>query len=197
MVRRSLVWTAVCAAAACADHERAEATSPAIEPAPAATAGGPAVSPQTALITLLLAPDGSLRIDSISARPIPFRGHHLVAFDPARHEPAPAPAIAAPDDPAGGGVAAGGGRSAADPRAATEHPAAAFAVVVRHSSLRTPLVAPVDLGGPGEGAGDVRDRWQHGGVILRAPCLGPDTEYAVVRPGERGAEVLAEGRVEP
>jgi hypothetical protein len=51
-----------------------------------------------------------------------------------------------------------------------------------------PLLVPLDLGAPGEAAGDVRDRWEGGTHIVRAPWLGPDTRYALVRDG---AKVLA------
>lgn len=53
-----------------------------------------------------------------------------------------------------------------------------------------PLLVPLDLGAPGEGRGDVRDRWEGETVILRAPYLGADTRYALVRDTATGPQQL-------
>jgi hypothetical protein len=55
------------------------------------------------------------------------------------------------------------------------------------------FTVPLDLGAPGEGGGDVMDRWADGSVVLRAPYLGQGTQYALVRLGD--ARVVLSRRV--
>ena len=70
-------------------------------------------------------------------------------------------------------------------------------LVVRHASLSTPIAVPLALGHPGEGGGDVSDRWQNMTVIVRGPYFGPGTRYTLVSLTEHGAVTLAEREVAP
>jgi hypothetical protein len=154
-----------------------------------------AVARQTALIAVRFSPDGTAVIETVSPRQIPFPRAQAGAYDAELHggRSGGGP-IGLTDDPAlpSGEVTGGGTFPAAHPMPARHDGSKHGAIVVRHPSLDTPIVTSVWLGHPGDAGGDVADRWQNGGSILRAPYYGEGTQYTLVR---SGAEKLAEWRV--
>ena len=63
---------------------------------------------------------------------------------------------------------------------AVQGPGVNALVRVDHPDLEEPRFVAVDLGRPGEGGGDVLDRWNGGAAILRAPYFGQGTRYSLV-----------------
>lgn len=61
---------------------------------------------------------------------------------------------------------------------------------------RPTTTLPLELGTPGDGAGDVVDVWTSGGTILRGPYFGAPTRYSLVRTHADGRrDVLASREV--
>ena len=156
-----------------------------------------AVAEGTALLTLLLHADGTAALTGLVKKPIPFRGRQLVAFDAARHEPAAASLTAPGSGPPSLLVRGAlpvvrvpqvvvGLSSLADGPLQFAH-----VLVISSPSLKTPLVVPLELGAPGEGGGDVTDRWADETLVIRAPSFGEGTRYSLVRVGADSA-LLAE-----
>ena len=145
------------------------------------------VADQTALLTLLLHEDGTAELTGVVRKPIPFRGRTLVPFEAARHEPAADPAAPATGPSSLPKVRAPG--LAAPPTLDAHAHALSHVLVVRAPALKVPLVVPLELGAPHEGAGDVQDRWADQSLIIRAPSFGDGTRYTLVRAGQA---VLAE-----
>lgn len=69
--------------------------------------------------------------------------------------------------------------------------AADHLVEVRHESHAT-VEVPVHLGRSSDGITEARSPWAGGGTILRAPCYGPKTRYALRRVGAVGERALTE-----
>jgi len=159
------------------------------------------VSEETALLEVALRPDGTATLRGISPRPIPYRGQRLVPFDPTLYESTATSTPVAPPTAPGGRTDGTVTPDTALPQTPTPTPAHPIdrggVLVVRHASLKTPLVVPLTLGQPGEGGGDVTDRWQQGTVIVRGPYFGPGTRYTLVRLTEHGPRALAEREVAP
>lgn len=164
---------------ACAKPPTSEPPAPERPSIPSRTADQPEgpqadiVTAQTALVTVLLHPDGRLEFTGLAVKPIAFRRRNLVPFEPAAHQVSPSPATA----PVSSGTAI---RSRA---AASRGPTA---LVVRARHTEQPWVVSAELGGPGEGGGDVADRWANGTVILRAPYFGEGTQFSLVRETAEG-----------
>lgn len=151
---------------------------------------------ETALLSVSLFADATARIEMVVPKQVAFV-EPLVAFDARLHAPqrerlhvdtsplaATGPGALVP-----GSGAVGVQNIAPVPQLP---PGPSFgAIVIRHPSQPLPRVARLDWGRPGEGGGDVADRWQSGAVIWRAPYYGPGTHYSIVRttPGE--PEILA------
>lgn len=131
------------------------------------------VAPQTALLTVLLHPDGRLEITGMAVKPVAYRGRHLVPFQPAVHQVT----ASLPASPRSTGTAL---RNKAVPSPGPT------ALVVRAPRGDQSFVVPVELGTPGEGGGDVADRWADSTVILRAPYLGEGTQFSVLRQTAQG-----------
>jgi len=158
----------------------------------------------TALLSVSLRPDGTAELSEISPRPIPFRRARLVPFDARVHGGAlTAGAGDAPGNtralvaPVGGKASVSAGLPRLPGAPAVGRPSPGGAILVEHASQPEPLVVPIDLGAPGEGGGDVVDRWQVGQVILRAPYFGVGTRYTVVRLDDDRPQVLAEREAQP
>lgn len=175
-------WMSLALLAGCAQPP--ETTATAIAPI-AAKSDRPVVATQTLLLTVQLHPDGAAALTPLAVKPIPYRTPG-VPFEPQLMTPNHdgfAKATTAPTTPEVPGP--GGVDDTHTPTNAPEHrfvpPAASDFLVIRHGSLQAPFVVVLSLGHPGEGGGDVADRWQNGSVILRAPYFGTDTQYELVR----------------
>jgi hypothetical protein len=66
-----------------------------------------------------------------------------------------------------------------------------YLVEVRHESHAT-VEIPVHLGRSTDAVAEARSPWAGGGTILRAPCYGPKTRYALKRAGAAGERALTE-----
>jgi len=140
---------------------------------------------QTLLLTVQLYPDGAATLTPLAVKPIPYRTAS-VPFEPKLMTPSHegfAKATTTPTTPGEPGT--GGVDDTNTPTDAPAHrfvpPATSDFLLIRHSSLQAPFVVILTLGHPGEGGGDVADRWQNGSVLLRAPYFGIGTQYELVR----------------
>ncbi|MFH1812495.1 MAG: hypothetical protein ABIJ09_27430 [Pseudomonadota bacterium] len=191
-----LAVVTLCTLASGCEQASSEAT-PSVEPAPSHLA--PLDPPTTALLVVNLSPEGGVTIAEARVRPTPFRlasaasprhpGLTLAAGVPSLHGPATTvhPDTGVPPPPTNSQIPVPPGALQTD----------ACSLVVEHPQRPQPVVLPLDLGAPGEGGGDVRDRWQDGSVILRAPFFGPGTHYSIVRGEAASTRVLASHKVQP
>ncbi len=134
---------------------------------------GPSVAPQTALMVLELHPDGSVALVDVRLKPVVYRGpvrtvaaaaqHAGLPVAPGALTPVPGSQAALPHVHVGGAEHAGGWTLRA------QHPDHA------------PVLVDVDLGTPGEGGGDIVDRWAGGSVVVRAPAWGSGTTFALLQ----------------
>lgn len=112
-----------------------------------------AISGETALLSLVLSPDGKAHFDEAQRRPFPFRLRT---------------------------------REGTAELGATD-----YVIEVRHPAH--PVVnVPVHLGRSTDPVGEARSPWAGGGTILRAPCYGKNTHYALRRSADTGERALAE-----
>lgn len=160
-----------------------------------------AVTDDTALLTLELHPDGSALLTGTSRRPIPFRGRGLIPFDAVLHTPtqasptAPRGAVTgtSPTAPAALPI---GPTASPPPDVHPQGPTDWFLVIQGPGPATTPLVLPLSLGAPGEGGGDVVDRWEGSTLIVRAPSYGTGTRYGLLHHDASGV-TLASSLEEP
>lgn len=166
----------------------------ATSPAPDGPRNASAISDQTLLVGLTLRPDGTALLVDLAAKPIPWT-RPGVPFDPSRHRPTESVPQAALPLPGGAlpttttSPTPGGTRPAIlAPTAQTRGAPAVFEhwLLVEHGERSVPYVLLLELGAPGEGGGDVLDRWDGSTHVYRAPFFGDGTRLTLVR-GESGA----------
>ena len=167
MQRRVVGLVVACWMGACS-RPPVDASPQALEaPPPAADPGPAAAAPRTALCVLALQRDGSVTAVELREKAIAFRGPVTRETLPALRAGAVLEPVAAPHVHAGA--------------AAPSH-----TLRVTHPDHPT-LLLDVDLGAPGEGGGDVADRWDNGSVVVRAPSYGPGTRFVLSRHGSTAA----------
>ncbi len=160
------------------------------EPAPR-----PAPETRTALLSVGLERNGGVALHTIVVKPIDWNGT-TVPYDPSIHEPPSGRAgwtprvVDAPD--LDSPLLGSGGDSTT--RVVPDTHAHRGALVVAHPSRPSPSVVPLSWGQPGEGHGDVVDRWAEGAAIWRAPWYGEGTEYRVLRIHPGPSTELARGQ---
>ncbi len=167
-----LVALAVLAAGVACARPSAE-MSPTPAPQQDAPQPRPSVAPQTALMVLELHPDGSVALVDVRVKPVAYRGPVRTVAAAAQHAGLPV---------APGALTPVPGTQAALPHvhvAGAQH-ASAWTLRAQHPD-HAPVLVDVDLGAPGEGGGDIVDRWGGGSVVVRAPAWGSGTTFALLQ----------------
>lgn len=139
---------------------------------------------QTALLAVALESSGEVRVQSVVVKAIPW-SREGAPYHPDLHAP-PSSRVGwrprtepLPSEPFDSPL-----RSPSDSASNTPVPDAEGhhgALVVSHPARAEPFVVSLDWGQPGEGGGDVGDRWREGSAVWRAPWFGEGTRYRVVR----------------
>lgn len=194
MGKRAVVGLFVLVGLAGCQRERSSAGDPSTAATPPPTDGSAAaafIAEQTLLVGLTLRSDGTALLVDLAAKPIHWT-RPGVPFDEARHRPTEvAPQVALPAPGGSQPTTTPGPGTTRAPTAAPPGtgPSARFAfehwLLVEHGERSEPYVLPLELGAPGEGGGDVLDRWDGSTHVLRTPYFGDGTRLTLVR-GEAG-----------